>query len=92
MTQIKLGGLNCQITGKLDDGGLVVVILHGFGAPGFDLVGLGRGGTGIMVDGTTYTTLGTHSLNTGLVFALVWEIKGPNDSTGGIDNIIASIV
>ena len=42
MTQTKLGGLNCHITGKLDDGGLVVVILHGFGAPGTDLVPLGQ--------------------------------------------------
>jgi len=39
---LTLGGLSTQIVGRLEDGGLVVVLLHGFGAPGTDLVPLGQ--------------------------------------------------
>jgi phospholipase/carboxylesterase len=46
MKQVKLGTLDVRITGGTDgDGGghgPVVVLLHGFGAPGDDLVGLWR--------------------------------------------------
>ena len=39
----KLGGLNCQIVQQVDgqEPELVVILCHGFGAPGTDLVGLG---------------------------------------------------
>lgn len=39
-----LGGLTCRIEQQMDDDatpGLVVILCHGFGAPGTDLVGLG---------------------------------------------------
>ena len=39
----QLGGLNCRIVQQVDGGEpeLVVILCHGFGAPGTDLVGLG---------------------------------------------------
>ncbi|MBT8491601.1 MAG: esterase [Deltaproteobacteria bacterium] len=42
MSNLKLGGVDARVVGNLDDGGLVVVLLHGFGAPGTDLVPLGE--------------------------------------------------
>ncbi len=41
--QEQLGGLNCHIVQQVDgqDPELVVILCHGFGAPGTDLVGLG---------------------------------------------------
>lgn len=46
MREAKLGALDCRVTGGPnrdgDGNGPVVVLLHGFGAPGHDLVGLWR--------------------------------------------------
>jgi phospholipase/carboxylesterase len=51
MKELRLGGLDCVLTGGTDreggpvdagPGGPLVVLLHGFGAPGTDLVGLWR--------------------------------------------------
>lgn len=42
MTTLTLGGLNTHVVGRLDEQGLVVILLHGFGAPGGDLVPLGQ--------------------------------------------------
>src|SRR5215510_13412091 len=45
MREVILGGLNTRLTGGTDGngggGGPVVILLHGFGAPGADLVALG---------------------------------------------------
>jgi phospholipase/carboxylesterase len=40
MKILRLGGLDCRLVGDLSSAKMVVVLLHGFGAPGTDLVPL----------------------------------------------------